>query len=125
SGRGRNDEPLGRTAALGGGGAPRGRGAGLARARSPDPAQGLRGLLALQHLAQGTLARVALPRGHGAPGPAAHATRGPQLAPARRGPVPGPTGDLAVPLAREGRSEEHTSELQSLRHLVCRLLLEK
>jgi len=23
------------------------------------------------------------------------------------------------------RSEEHTSELQSLRHLVCRLLLEK
>src|SRR5947199_919248 len=27
--------------------------------------------------------------------------------------------------ARPGRSEEHTSELQSLRHLVCRLLLEK
>src|SRR5262245_17410405 len=26
---------------------------------------------------------------------------------------------------RAGRSEEHTSELQSLRHLVCRLLLEK
>src|SRR5262245_64875833 len=25
---------------------------------------------------------------------------------------------------RAGRSEEHTSELQSLRHLVCRLLLE-
>src|SRR5947199_3434451 len=25
----------------------------------------------------------------------------------------------------DGRSEEHTSELQSLRHLVCRLLLEK
>src|SRR5262245_62378164 len=25
----------------------------------------------------------------------------------------------------EARSEEHTSELQSLRHLVCRLLLEK
>src|SRR5258705_3114421 len=25
----------------------------------------------------------------------------------------------------EQRSEEHTSELQSLRHLVCRLLLEK
>src|SRR5438045_9763658 len=24
-----------------------------------------------------------------------------------------------------GRSEEHTSELQSLRHLLCRLLLEK
>src|SRR5258705_9810664 len=26
---------------------------------------------------------------------------------------------------RQERSEEHTSELQSLRHLVCRLLLEK
>src|SRR5262245_64989217 len=26
---------------------------------------------------------------------------------------------------RAGRLEEHTSELQSLRHLVCRLLLEK
>src|SRR5947199_6520767 len=28
-------------------------------------------------------------------------------------------------LPRRVRSEEHTSELQSLRHLVCRLLLEK
>src|SRR5947199_2684706 len=27
--------------------------------------------------------------------------------------------------SRKQRSEEHTSELQSLRHLVCRLLLEK
>src|SRR5258705_8694023 len=27
--------------------------------------------------------------------------------------------------AKDLRSEEHTSELQSLRHLVCRLLLEK
>src|SRR5438045_2100754 len=27
--------------------------------------------------------------------------------------------------AKSARSEEHTSELQSLRHLVCRLLLEK
>src|SRR5258705_690027 len=27
--------------------------------------------------------------------------------------------------AHRRRSEEHTSELQSLRHLVCRLLLEK
>src|SRR5205814_2941353 len=32
------------------------------------------------------------------------------------------TEDVA---ARLRRSEEHTSELQSLRHLVCRLLLEK
>src|SRR5437899_5956956 len=32
----------------------------------------------------------------------------------------------ATPIrTRSGRSEEHTSELQSLRHLVCRLLLEK
>src|SRR5258705_8109951 len=32
-----------------------------------------------------------------------------------------------LPLAQQwlNRSEEHTSELQSLRHLVCRLLLEK
>src|SRR5438045_5090812 len=30
---------------------------------------------------------------------------------------------LGIPEGR--RSEEHTSELQSLRHLVCRLLLEK
>src|SRR2546422_6237846 len=29
------------------------------------------------------------------------------------------------PVARDGRSEEHTSELQSRLHLVCRLLLEK
>src|ERR1035438_5430915 len=36
-------------------------------------------------------------------------------------------GDLVSGSAkgREYRSEEHTSELQSLRHLVCRLLLEK
>src|ERR1039458_9249170 len=55
---------------------------------------------------------------------------------------PGSTGEIPVPvhgcrlrrkdcLSRpcrwqtERRSEEHTSELQSLRHLVCRLLLEK
>src|SRR5258705_3259919 len=32
---------------------------------------------------------------------------------------------LARELGQPSRSEEHTSELQSLRHLVCRLLLEK
>src|SRR5205814_6813027 len=32
---------------------------------------------------------------------------------------------LPIWLMAELRSEEHTSELQSLRHLVCRLLLEK
>src|SRR5438093_3764444 len=31
----------------------------------------------------------------------------------------------SVPVARQLRSEEHTSELQSLTNLVCRLLLEK
>src|SRR5437899_10112583 len=30
-----------------------------------------------------------------------------------------------IPESEGSRSEEHTSELQSLRHLVCRLLLEK
>src|SRR5262245_64651690 len=30
-----------------------------------------------------------------------------------------------IRFGQAGRSEEHTSELQSLRHLVCRLLLEK
>src|SRR5262245_64649757 len=32
---------------------------------------------------------------------------------------------VELKLIIELRSEEHTSELQSLRHLVCRLLLEK
>src|SRR5437899_4310608 len=32
---------------------------------------------------------------------------------------------LTLPSGERRRSEEHTSELQSLRHLVCRLLLEK
>src|SRR5439155_26147665 len=40
-------------------------------------------------------------------------------APARRR----PTRDARM--SRHGRSEEHTSELQSRGHLVCRLLLEK
>src|SRR5205814_7274454 len=38
--------------------------------------------------------------------------------------VPG-SGWQAAALLGDGRSEVHTSELQSLRHLVCRLLLEK
>src|ERR1039458_8756512 len=32
---------------------------------------------------------------------------------------------LRYPAREQDRSEEHTSELQSLRHLVCRLLLAK
>src|SRR3712207_8088515 len=35
------------------------------------------------------------------------------------------TLDAIVAAARELRSEEHTSELQSRQYLVCRLLLEK
>src|SRR5258705_4328465 len=42
------------------------------------------------------------------------------------GGVRDPTGGVAASGDPElPRSEEHTSELQSLRHLVCRLLLEK
>src|SRR5437870_7773267 len=37
--------------------------------------------------------------------------------------VPSPTAGAAPSVV--GRSEEHTSELQSRGHLVCRLLLEK
>src|SRR5437899_9789291 len=40
--------------------------------------------------------------------------------------APSTTTQWAVgTVSRRLRSEEHTSELQSLRHLVCRLLLEK
>src|SRR5258705_6212649 len=41
-----------------------------------------------------------------------------------RRPVAGGDGG-PIAFLRSPRSEEHTSELQSLRHLVCRLLLEK
>src|SRR3712207_7575107 len=34
-------------------------------------------------------------------------------------------GGLPLPTGARGRSEEHTSELQSRQYLVCRLLLEK
>src|SRR5687768_18241269 len=44
------------------------------------------------------------------------------LQPRRRAGVPGPAGSA---VERRVRSEEHTSELQSRLHLVCRLLLEK
>src|SRR3989442_10572917 len=56
--------------------------------------------------------------------------RGPAVRPADRlgdsGDWPCRCGRVREPaLARVGRSEEHTSELQSRPHLVCRLLLEK
>src|SRR2546429_7389269 len=54
------------------------------------------------------------------------ATQGPMIASRgrkRNGPrAPAPP---LIPFARSHRSEEHTSELQSRLHLVCRLLLEK
>src|SRR5205814_8541832 len=58
-------------------------------------------------------------------GQSPHAARNPRklrLRQRRRG--QGRRQDVA-PIVRLARSEEHTSELQSLRHLVCRLLLEK
>src|SRR2546425_10253508 len=51
------------------------------------------------------------------PGGAARGSRAPRARPRRRSSPPGPRG--------AARSEEHTSELQSLAYLVCRLLLEK
>src|SRR2546425_5159924 len=51
--------------------------------------------------------------------PAAHQRRGERLT-ARDG-----NPQIRKLLAGEQRSEEHTSELQSLAYLVCRLLLEK
>src|SRR5262245_50042962 len=45
---------------------------------------------------------------------------GPRWCPARTATEP-----AAAPVPARSRSEEHTSELQSLRHLVCRLLIEK
>src|SRR5207244_11820754 len=44
---------------------------------------------------------------------------------ARRQPTRGKRGAGAIWKASAKRSEEHTSELQSPDHLVCRLLLEK
>src|SRR5258708_29430234 len=44
----------------------------------------------------------------------------PAMAGSRRAP-----GSAICPRSRNSRSEEHTSELQSPDHLVCRLLLEK
>src|SRR5947199_493577 len=40
-------------------------------------------------------------------------------------PMPGRAATYRTGTRTRPRSEEHTSELQSLRHLVCRLLLEK
>src|SRR3712207_7006623 len=68
---------------------------------------------------------------HAAPARAAAAAgdpwgagRGPRLAAVRRGRANRRRAAQRRPADR-GRSEEHTSELQSRQYLVCRLLLEK
>src|SRR5258705_9675722 len=50
---------------------------------------------------------------------------GEEILPGNRGIDADLLADLDMVVASLERSEEHTSELQSLRHLVCRLLLEK
>src|SRR2546423_2942275 len=61
-------------------------------------------------------------RSHASPGP--HRRRG--MDPRRVHPTRTPIRPLqSTPPASRRRSEEHTSELQSLAYLVCRLLLEK
>src|SRR2546422_1556765 len=57
----------------------------------------------------------------GADGPEAHSTTGRPAA----GVPPQAAPRLQGADGRRSRSEEHTSELQSRLHLVCRLLLEK
>src|SRR5690625_5826869 len=61
--------------------------------------------------------------------PICPARRGPARSapPSRRGPAGRSRRSRRRPRGRSGapRSEEHTSELQSRGHLVCRLLLEK
>src|SRR5690348_17565071 len=55
-----------------------------------------------------------------------HADRAAHRSPACRATVSRDRGGRSAPAAAVGaRSEEHTSELQSPVHLVCRLLLEK
>src|SRR3712207_8601104 len=61
---------------------------------------------------------------------ARRAGRGRSPARARRPPAPDARARARpqrrrAPVLRAGRSEEHTSELQSRQYLVCRLLLEK
>src|SRR5205814_7781600 len=54
-----------------------------------------------------------------------HAQRSTRAGRARAPSNPGVTSRRTERRRNRTRSEEHTSELQSLRHLVCRLLLEK
>src|SRR3712207_7511945 len=78
-----------------------------------------RGILPEMECGAGVLRQQAVPRAARPPG-AQRAERG---ACAPDGLVRGVAGDPVV--LPEGRSEEHTSELQSRQYLVCRLLLDK
>src|SRR5205823_13351029 len=71
--------------------------------------------------------RARAPRARGAPRPALRRVRGASASQATRPPdAPVTYGASAADALEEAvRSEEHTSELQSLAYLVCRLLLEK
>src|SRR5207302_8090910 len=73
-----------------------------------------------------TLFRSAAPAAPAAAGVAAPGSprRGSRRDNSRREPTPPGVATARAP-ARRGRSEEHTSELQSRENLVCRLLLEK
>src|SRR5205823_11529248 len=76
---------------------------------------------AMSVAAAGELRRpLRLSEGRRAPGPALLARRAHE--PCEQGMWP---GGSRLQLGVELRSEEHTSELQSLAYLVCRLLLEK
>src|SRR2546423_7596008 len=55
----------------------------------------------------------------------AYATRGRSANPSHASASCDHASGLATPTRGHSRSEEHTSELQSLAYLVCRLLLEK
>src|SRR5262245_64023763 len=69
-----------------------------------------------------TLFRSAAGRSEGGPGLLADSV---VVSSDDRSMMSGFENDTSDTKTKSSRSEEHTSELQSLRHLVCRLLLEK
>src|SRR3989449_4604905 len=73
--------------------------------------------------AGGTAAARALFEARGTNQPGRHVHPSPRAAPTTATTTTAATAIL--PTRRASRSEEHTSELQSRLHLVCRLLLEK
>src|SRR5690625_5672286 len=74
--------------------------------------------------AAATTTRPAIPvPGTHAPGADAPGSKTPRAGP--RDLSHGPALGVIAQVRAAGRSEEHTSELQSRGHLVCRLLLEK